>query len=347
MKKAGLLLSIAMMVSIAKAQEIDPIGLEGDHLDLNGVLELFKNSESVEDFETKLNSEETGVNNLDLNEDGNVDYIRVVDHAEGDAHALALQVPINENEAQDVAVIEMDRVDEKTTTLQVIGDTELYGEEYILEPQDEKNNTLVVNVSSWRPVRHIYRPGYVVWVSPWKWKKHPRWYRPWRRVTWVTYHPRVRHYHRPCYRMIRVRRCHRAHAYYHKHHMHSTVFYNNHHHNHKSAVIKQNTGDSNHKAIANPSNKNPAAKQINSNQPRVRAPQSGKRPQQTNTNQVTGKQQKARTPQAGKRPQQSNGQKATGKPQRKTNPMNKNTEGSKNKGKTKSSVRKTSGKGKH
>ncbi|MDG1331750.1 MAG: hypothetical protein P8P74_05440 [Crocinitomicaceae bacterium] len=225
MKKASLTLFVALIGAFSFAQETDSTGLEGDNLDLNGVLELFKESKDVEDFEKKLNTESNGVNNLDLNEDGEVDYIRVVDHADSNAHSLALQVPVNETESQDVAVLEMEEVEEDKVNLQVIGDSELYGEEYMIEPADEKNASIVVNVNTWRPVRHIYGPRYVAWRSPYRWGYYPRWHRPWRRVGWAVYRPRIIRYHRPYYRRTRVRRCHRAHRYYRVHHVHSPFFF--------------------------------------------------------------------------------------------------------------------------
>lgn len=238
MKKASLLLMMMSAFTFAFTQEADSTGLEGDNLDLNGVLELFKDSKDIEDFEKQLNSESNGVNNLDLDDDGEVDYIRVVDYADSNTHSFALQVPVSEEESQDVAVIEMEEVDDETVNLQVIGDSELYGDDYMLEPADEKNSSVVVNVFGWKPVRHVYGPRYVVYVSPWRYRHHPRSYRPWKRVTWAVYHPRVRHYHRPYYRRAYVRRCHRAHKHYHKHHVHSASFHAHHHHRHAAHKAK-------------------------------------------------------------------------------------------------------------
>lgn len=237
MKKASLTLFVALLGAFSFAQETDSTGLEGDNLDLNGVLELFKESKDVEDFEKKLNTESNGVNNLDLNEDGEVDYIKVVDHADSNTHSLALQVPVNETESQDVAVVAMEEVEEDKVNLQVIGDSELYGEEYMVEPADEKNPSVVVNVNTWRPVRHIYGPRYVVWRSPYRWRYYPGWYRPWRRVTWRVYRPRVNRYHRPFYRRTTVRRCRRAHVHYHVHHVHSPYFFKS---NKSATTIKAN-----------------------------------------------------------------------------------------------------------
>ncbi len=244
-----------MMMSVftfAFAQEADSTGLEGDNLDLNGVLELFKDSKDIEDFEKKLNTESNGVNNLDLDQDGEVDYIRVVDYADSNTHSFALQVPVSEEESQDVAVIEMEEVDDETVNLQVIGDSELYGDDYMVEPADEKNSSVVVNVYGWKPVRHVYGPRYIVYVSPWRYRHHPNWFRPWRRVTWAVYHPRVRHYHRPYYRRVNVRRSHHAHRHYNKHRVHSTSFHAHHHHRHAAHKAHHNNnhhnGHNNHNA---------------------------------------------------------------------------------------------------
>ncbi|NVK64736.1 MAG: hypothetical protein HWE22_09125 [Flavobacteriales bacterium] len=224
MKNIICLLFLLGLGTYSFAQDIDSTGMEGDNLDLNGVLELFKESKDVEDFEKKLNTESNGVNNLDLNQDGEVDYIRVVDYADSNAHSLALQVPVTETESQDVAVIEMEEVEEDKVNLQVIGDSELYGEEYMIEPADEKNSNIIVNVNTWRPVKHIYGRRYVTWRSPYRLGYYPTWYRPWKRVSWAIYHPRVVRYHRSSYRRATVRRCHRAHRYYYSHRVHSPYF---------------------------------------------------------------------------------------------------------------------------
>ena len=54
------------------------LGLPGDNLDLYAVLTLFQKSKTIEAFEKSLNDEKTGINNLDLNLDKKVDFIKVV-----------------------------------------------------------------------------------------------------------------------------------------------------------------------------------------------------------------------------------------------------------------------------
>ncbi|MFN0216114.1 MAG: hypothetical protein ACKVT2_17790 [Saprospiraceae bacterium] len=215
--------------------ESDSTGLPGDNFSLEAAIELFKKSDSPEDFEKRLNSENNDANNLDLNNDGEIDYIRVVDNMEGDVHALVLQVPVSETESQDVAVIEIEKQGAENAILQIIGDEALYGEQTIAEPFEEekvKNGKdkgpaanrgavrIVVNVWLWRPVRFIYAPGYRIWVSPYRWRVYPAYWRPWRPFSWRVFHVRAVPYRAHCH-VIRTHRVHRAHAVYAPHRTHS------------------------------------------------------------------------------------------------------------------------------
>lgn len=114
----------------------DSLGLPGDNLNLYAVLDLFQKCETFEEFEKKLNQEDSKINNLDLNNDKKIDYIRVIDNKNGDNHAIVLQTPINEKENQDIAVIEIEKKKDGNYTVQIIGDEELYGKDYIIEPQE-------------------------------------------------------------------------------------------------------------------------------------------------------------------------------------------------------------------
>ena len=176
-------------------------------------MELFKKAQSPEEFEKLLNTEDNAVNNLDLNEDGEIDYIRVADNMEGDAHAIVLQVPVSAEESQDIAVIEIEKQGPENAILQIVGDEDIYGESVLVEPFDEEGNSngkggptaeydvraVVVNVWLWPSVRYVYRPNYVVWVSPWRWAYYPTWWRPWRPHPWRWHHTRTvvyrTHYH--------------------------------------------------------------------------------------------------------------------------------------------------------
>ncbi len=189
------------------AQE-EATGMPGDHFSLYGALELFKKSESLEQFEELLNKENSEVNNLDLNGDGEVDYIRVIDNMDKDAHAITLQVLVSEKESQDIAIIAIEKTGSESATLQIIGDEDVFGEELIIEPIDDSAvsddkrgpsanyevSKIMVNVWLWPSVRWIYRPAYVPYVSPWYWGYYPRWRRPWKPLSWTVFSPRIVRY---------------------------------------------------------------------------------------------------------------------------------------------------------
>lgn len=209
---------------------VDSTGLPGDNFSLQGALHLFKNAASPEDFEQQLNTESNHVNNLDLNGDGEIDYVRVIDKADGDVHAFILQVPVSEKESQDVAVIELEKTGDTSAVLQIIGDEEIYGEQVIVEPDGGEENVkgnkggtpdvvaldltrIVVNVWGWPTVRFVYAPVYRPWVSPWRWHYYPAWWRPWRPFSWRAWHPYHRHYHRS-FVVVHTHRVTRAHRVY-------------------------------------------------------------------------------------------------------------------------------------
>lgn len=193
--------------------------MPGDNLDLYAVLDLFKSSKNPEAFEKSLNDKSRKINNLDLNMDGKVDYIKVVDNKDGDDHAMTLRVPVSKTESQDVAVIEIEKTGDKTVNLQIIGDEKLYGSDVVIEPKSgqEKSGfiftTVAVNVWYWPMVTYIYSPGYVVYVSPWEYDYYPVWYDPWEPVAWEVYYPAVYTYH-SYYYPIGHPRFERAHAIY-------------------------------------------------------------------------------------------------------------------------------------
>lgn len=195
------------------AQESDSTGMPGDNFSLAGALNLFKESKNLEDFEKKLNTQSNKVNNLDLDGDNKIDYIRVIDKKDGESHAILLQIPINKKENQDIAAIAIEKRSDKEAQLQIIGNETIYGEETIMEPIDEKeikkssgpatlsSPTVVVfmNVYYWPCVQYIYDPFYDPWYSPYYWDYYPSWWNPWRPVYYHVYYQQMYYYHDWCH----------------------------------------------------------------------------------------------------------------------------------------------------
>jgi hypothetical protein len=233
-----LLAGLFTMPVLAQQAGQDSTGLPGDNFSLHGALQLFKKAGSPEEFEKLLNTEDNSVNNLDLDGNGEIDYIRVIDKSDKDVHAFVLQVPVSGSESQDIAVIELEKTGAETAVIQIIGDEDIFGEEVIVEPGDESGtgflpadnyfgstesgpavNTevdargIVVNVWIWPSVRFIYGPVYRPWASPWRWRHYPGWWRPWRPHPFHVFHPRRLHYHRP-FVVVHTHRVMRAHVVY-------------------------------------------------------------------------------------------------------------------------------------
>ncbi len=227
----GLLICLSMnALSIATQGQAtsDSTGLPGDNFSLQGALELFKKAPSPEEFEKLLNTAENKVNNLDLNEDGQIDYIRVINKKENDVQIFVLQALVSDKESQDIAVIELEKTAQDNAVVQIAGDEDIFGEETIIEPGDEDNAynamgsslargpnmepveygndaAIVVNVWAWPCVRFVYAPSYRLWTSPFTWAARPAWWRPWKPLAWQVYRP-MRYRYRPHYVVVHTHR---------------------------------------------------------------------------------------------------------------------------------------------
>jgi hypothetical protein len=245
----SLICSMTLFMAAQDNADNDSTGLAGDNFSLEGALMCFKESESPEDFESKLNAPEKELHNLDLNGDGTTDYLHVIDKTTSNAHAIIIRVQVSESETQDVAVIEIEKDGDESALLQIVGDEELYGEDIIVEPADEAAGggkggpaqpevfrPIVVNIWGWKCVRFIYAPAYALWVSPWRWNYYPNWYRPWRTRPWHMYHNSCSHY-RVGFRNVPMHRVAVAHACYRSHRTTSAIVHNRYkdaHQNHQS-----------------------------------------------------------------------------------------------------------------
>lgn len=219
-----------LLIPVTQAQyQTERTGYDGDFFSLEGAIELFKNSRSLNDFERKLNSKNSYVNNLDLDYDGRIDYVRVEHRRQGDFHAIILQVPLDRYDVQDVAVIEIEKVGRRDAVLQIIGDPDLYGQEVVVEPYEGSRYTsgreyvsdTYVNVYYWPVVQRMYGPDYVVYVSPYRYNYYPTWWVTWRPFSWNVYYTRIRPYHRHC-RSVTIYRTPHVHNFYRHHRRYST-----------------------------------------------------------------------------------------------------------------------------
>lgn len=189
-----------------------------ENLDLKTVATLFGQAKDLEQFEQLLNNPDSAFSNLDLNGDGEVDYLRVIETADDNRHLVVIQAVLAKDIYQDVASIFVEKDANNQVTVQVIGDEYIYGADYIIEP-----------VYIYQPVIYdwFWGPSWVCWHSPYYWGYWPGWWRPyycidpflyWDHCYWHHYHHpicsyRTGHHHHHHYRPMhdRVRRNDLAH----------------------------------------------------------------------------------------------------------------------------------------
>lgn len=98
-------------------------------LDLAATTELAKKAKDAADFERLLNSQAEAVNNIDLNDDGKVDYIKVSEYGSGNKRGFSLTDEISPGKVQEIATIDIEKEGEKAT-VQTTGNPSLYGPGY-------------------------------------------------------------------------------------------------------------------------------------------------------------------------------------------------------------------------
>ncbi len=136
-------------------------------LDLKVVAKLFAEAKNLEEFETMLNNPDSAFCNLDLNGDGQVDYLRVVETGEGNKRLIVLQAILAKDIFQDVASIYVEKDAKDEVKVQIVGDEYVYGTNYVIEP-----------VFVYRPVIYdwFWCDAWYVWNSPWYWGYYPGWW---------------------------------------------------------------------------------------------------------------------------------------------------------------------------
>jgi hypothetical protein len=179
-----LLLSSCPVFAQDSITVVAPSSEAGEGLDLAAVGQLFKDSQNLEAFEKSLNDPQVGINNLDLDENGEVDFIRVVEQVADDTHLIVLQVQLAKDEFQDVATIEVEKSGDNQYNLQIRGDESIYGIDYYIVPAD-------VYIYRWPIITGIYRPLYRPYRSVFYIGSYPHWYRPYRPVTVNVYRTRT------------------------------------------------------------------------------------------------------------------------------------------------------------
>lgn len=153
-------------------------------LNLKAVGELLKKAKTGEEFEKLLNDSSNGVNNLDLNKNGKIDYINVTEFGDGAVKGFSLSTETSPGEVQEIATIKIEKAEDgKTAEVETKGNPQIYGQNHYYH-------------SSWSGLGTGLLMGYLFssfhrpWSSPYSYGNYPGSYRSTPPVSPNTYHRR-------------------------------------------------------------------------------------------------------------------------------------------------------------
>ena len=156
-------------------------GLAADGLDLKSLNSVLKKAKNAKDLEHHLN-QPGGINNLDLNADGQVDYIYVTEYGnKSDAHGFSLTLEPEKGEVQEVATIEIFQEGDKAK-VQYHGNPQIYGQNY--------HYSAFHGVGTFLLWSYLLSP-HSFYSSPWRHGYYPGNYSSYRTVPRETYQGRT------------------------------------------------------------------------------------------------------------------------------------------------------------
>ncbi len=154
----------------------------GAGLDLATVGSLLKKAENASELERLLNDPKTGINNLDLNEDGKVDYIKVTEYGTEQTKSFSLTVEPVAGETQEVATIEIEKSGNDQASVEVKGNEQIYGQNHYHRSSFGITDMLFMY---W-----LFRP-HPFYASPWGHGNYPGNYRSYNTVSQSNYQQRT------------------------------------------------------------------------------------------------------------------------------------------------------------
>ena len=138
-----------------------------DGLDLKAVGELVKKAKDAEELEKLINSKEEGLNNLDLNEDGKVDYISVDEYGNDKAKGFSLTTEPTPGETQELATIDIEKTGDDKAQMEIQGNKQIYGNNHYYHSHFGIMDMLILG--------YLFRP-HGLFMSPFGYGNYPQGY---------------------------------------------------------------------------------------------------------------------------------------------------------------------------
>jgi hypothetical protein len=148
-------------------------------LDLVALGEMLKKSKDAKTLEEELNKDGS-INNVDLDGDGKVDYLKVTEYGEGSERGLSITDEVKKGEVQEIATVQITKTNDHEAEVNVQGNQDIYG------PQANYHSTF----TDFLILSYLFTP-HPYYYSPWGFGYYPGWYRPMVVVPYGAYHSRV------------------------------------------------------------------------------------------------------------------------------------------------------------
>ena len=192
MKKFLFLLAVPLLMAACTQQSnysdgtvtVNPVQeIPGDQLNLQAVGELLKTCKDGPEFEKKLNDTTLRINNLDLNKDGNTDYLKVTEYGNGTNKGFSITDELGPNDIQEIATLQFEQNQNQQTNVTSAGNQTVYGANAPCYHSCFSMNDLLIMHWMFSP-----RPYY---ISPYHYGYYPTYYRPYRSIPRQQYSTRT------------------------------------------------------------------------------------------------------------------------------------------------------------
>ena len=160
---------------------VTPASNLGDNLNLQALGELVKSSQNAQDIENKLN-QPNSINNLDLDGDGKVDYIKVTEYGTGGNRGFSFTVDLAGGQSQEVATVELKQGQNNQACMNINGNNNLYGNNGYYS-----SNYMMTDLLIWH---YLFFP-HPYYMSPYRYGYYPRYYHPYGMVSRGMYSGRM------------------------------------------------------------------------------------------------------------------------------------------------------------
>ena len=156
----------------------------GDNLDLKALGELVRTSRDATSIEKQLNSPGS-INNIDLNGDGNVDYIKVTEYPAGpNTQGFSFTVDLTDTEKQEIATIEISQNPATSqATMNINGNQNVYGAGYNYSSNYSFTDLLIMS--------YLFHPHHY-YCSPYRYGYYPSYWHSYRGISYNSYSTRAR-----------------------------------------------------------------------------------------------------------------------------------------------------------